>query len=294
MKTAVITGGASGIGLGIGKALARDGASLLIADIDADRLGDAKAELESIGAIVHTVRCDVTEDNELHKLADAAWDKLGQVDLFFNNAGVMPTLKPFLDWDLTDADWVIDVNLRAAMHALQIFARRMVAQDMPSRIIVTASEHSTGTPHIMGAPYTASKQGLIGLCDVVRRELSDHVGLSVLIPGIVRTGLAGSLAHRQPRYGGPVEEQRGATIDFGPDADTVGAFAVERAIAGDYLIVTHPHIVSIAAERGELLADAAAKAMPLDNPEAYDMRPIIDRMFARYNENEKTKEDPGS
>ncbi|WP_350141102.1 SDR family oxidoreductase [Parasphingopyxis sp.] len=279
MHRAVITGGAKGIGLGIAKALADRGAALVIADIDAEAVACAVAELESLGARTHGVPCDVIDDDQLVVLADRAWDELGQVDLFFDNAGVMPALKPFLEWSLADADWVIDVNLRAAMHALQIFGRRMVAQTSPSRIVVTGSEHSTGTPHIMGGPYTASKQGILGLCDVVRRELPDHVGLSVLMPGVVQTSLAGSPAHRQKRYGGPLEESRGAMINFGPDADSFGANAVERVMAGDDFIVSHPHIAKLIAERAELLEAAVSRAMPFDNPDQYDMRRPVERMF---------------
>lgn len=282
MRTAVITGGASGIGLGIARALAKDGARLMIGDIDAERLKNAARDLKKMGAELYAKRCDVTEAADIDRLAACAWDKLGRVDLFFNNAGVMPKLVPFLDMDLADAEWVIDVNLRAVMRALQVFARRLVMQETESRIVVTGSEHSTGTPHVMGAAYTASKHGVLGLCDVVRRELPAHVGLSVLMPGIVRTGLAGALAHRHERYGGPIPSRRGARIDMGPDADAVGAFAVKRVLEGEDMIVTHPHIACIISDRYNLLSEAAARPMSLEDPHALDMRGAVGELFDQY------------
>ena len=185
---AVVTGGGSGIGRGIALALARAGSTVVVADIDPARVVAVATELQSIGVgptrpEAMGVACDVTDRAAVEQLADVAWDRYGHVDLVANNAGVFPHFSSILDLEEDDARWVLDVNLMGVWYGCGVFGKRFVEQGTPAHILNTGSENSVGVPHTHAAIYTASKHAVLGLSDVLRRELPDFVGVSVLCRG---------------------------------------------------------------------------------------------------------------
>ena len=116
----------------------------------------------------------------------------------------------------------------------------------------------------------------MGLSDVLRRELPEFVGVSVLCPGMVRTDLSRSVRHRQERYGGPAET--GAFSDRGMEAEEVGLRAVEGMRRGDFIIVTHPPVRELVEERTEeILAAFDAQAPRFDGDEYLDTRAMMRR-----------------
>src|SRR5262245_19891564 len=104
-KVAVVTGGASGIGRGIGRALAARGADVVLADVDVARASEVARELERAGVRSIALPCDVTERASVEALADRAWTELGRVDILCNNAGV-GVLQPIIDTPVRDAEWI--------------------------------------------------------------------------------------------------------------------------------------------------------------------------------------------
>ena len=119
---------------------------------------------------------------------------------------------------------VLEVNLIGVWHGCAVFGRRFVDQGTPAHIVNTGSEHSLGVPHLRAGAYTASKHAVLGLSDVLRRELPDHVKVSVLCPGIVPSRLAEAARNRPERFGGPLEPDDGPAMpaDTGIPADEVG------------------------------------------------------------------------
>jgi NAD(P)-dependent dehydrogenase (short-subunit alcohol dehydrogenase family) len=151
-KTAVVTGGANGIGRGIAAALADAGSNVVVADIEAANAQGVAQELRERGVRALGARVDVTDASSLEALADLAFRELGAVHLLFNNAGVgaMATVDAVSQGDWA---WVIAVNLSAVYNGVRAFVPRMRAQKEPCHIVNTASEHGLGVPFPVW-PYT--------------------------------------------------------------------------------------------------------------------------------------------
>lgn len=257
-KVAVVTGAASGIGLGIARSLIASGAHVVLADIDGDAAAGAAAELDTGAADAVARALDVSERHQVEDLAAWAWDRFGHVDILVSNAGVIPGIAPLIEVEEQLARWVLEVNLMGAWYGLSAFGRRFVAQGTSAHLLMTGSEHSLGMPHTGAGFYTASKHALLALSDVLRHELPDFVTVSVLCPGVVRTNLASSAVHRPARFGGPGEGR--PPIEVGMNPDDVGRLAVEGMCRGDFLITTHPEVRMIAAERADEVAAAFDRA----------------------------------
>jgi NAD(P)-dependent dehydrogenase (short-subunit alcohol dehydrogenase family) len=178
------------------------------------------------------------------------------VDVVANNAGVFPRFASVLDTDETEARWVLEVNLMGVWHGCAAFGRRFVEQGTPAHVLNTGSENSVGIPHTHAAFYTASKHGVLALSDVLRRELPDFVGVSVLCPGMVDTDLAASPGRRHDRFGGPGERNPWLSLEGGMDPVEVGELAVAGMRRGDFLIMTHASVRQLTDARAEDVAAA--------------------------------------
>jgi len=255
-SVAVVTGGGSGIGRGIALALARAGGDVVVADLEAARAESVAEELRAQGVDASGVACDVTDRDAVEELAASAWERHGHVDVIVNNAGVFPRFASVLDTDEAEARWVLEVNLMGVWFGCAAFGRRFVEQGTPAHILNTGSENSVGIPHTHAAFYTASKHAVLALSDVLRRELPDFVGVSVLCPGMVDTSLATSPRHRPDRFGGPADDNPWLSLDGGMDPEDVGQLAVDGMRRGDFVIMTHPPVREIADARHRDVVDA--------------------------------------
>ena len=282
-KSAVVTGGGNGIGRALCLALAGEGVNVAVADIDVAVAEAVADESRSAGVEAVGIATDVTDQDAVTALAEAAWRAFGSVEILVNNAGVMHAAAPLAATAAADFDWVFAVNVRGAMNGIRAFVPRFVASGRESRVVSTASEHALGVPHIGGGLYTASKHALLGLSDVLRREVPEHVKVSVLCPGIVASTLWRASERRQAVYGGAAtaSEAAGAFMNqVGMPADEVAARAVEGIRKGDFYIVTHPHAVGIAQARwSELEAAFATQAPRREGDARYDLEPVMRQLM---------------
>ena len=187
-KTAVVTGGASGIGLGIAGALTGAGMRVAIADVEDTALERARASLAGSAGDVLAVRVDVTDREALAAAADRVEEAFGTVHVLCNNAGVLVggsiDEMAYADWD-----WVLGVNVRGVINGLQTFLPRIAAHGEGGHIVNTASLAGMSTARGMSV-YTASKFAVVGLTEALRADLADSgIGVSVLCPGVVDTNI---------------------------------------------------------------------------------------------------------
>ncbi|MFH2012355.1 MAG: SDR family NAD(P)-dependent oxidoreductase [Pseudomonadota bacterium] len=190
-KVAVITGGASGIGYGIARRCVKEGAKVVLVDVNQKALTEAKSELEAAGATVFTMSADISKASDMEQLAQKTLDNFGEVHLLFNNAGVGVPGPQIWETTLSDWEWVINVNLWGLIHSLRIFVPIMLKQDTECHIVNTASMAGLISPAGYGA-YNASKHGVVALSETLHHELTKlqaKIKISVLCPGAVSTNI---------------------------------------------------------------------------------------------------------
>jgi NAD(P)-dependent dehydrogenase (short-subunit alcohol dehydrogenase family) len=201
-RTAVITGAGSGFGLETARMAARQGMNVVMADVQADALGRAVAEIAALGAAVLPFRLDVSRAVEVEALGEATFARFGVPHLVFNNAGVG---SGGLIWEhsLADWEWVIGVNVMGVAHGVRVFTPRMLeaAKADPAyegHIVNTASMAGLLNPPNMGV-YNVSKHAVVSLSETLYQDLSlvtDQVTASVLCPYFVATGIHQSHRNR--------------------------------------------------------------------------------------------------
>lgn len=193
-KTAVITGGGSGIGLAMCRVFADEGMNVVIVDNLEDRAKAAAEELstKNVGAL--PLKCDVADAAAVEAMADAVYRQFGAAHLLCNNAGVVQ-FGPVCDAPLDDWDWLFKVNLWGVVNCIRTFVPRMRAQGGEAHIVNTSSLSGTFAVPGLGV-YTASKYAVMGISETMRMELKrDNIGVSVLCPGPVRSRI-GETARR--------------------------------------------------------------------------------------------------
>ena len=199
-KTAFVTGGASGIGLALGRAFAQSGMKVMLADIEAETLQAAVSSLKEIGPDVRGTVCDVADPVSVERAAQATFDAFGHAHIVCNNAGVAAGG----GIDLISLDnwrWVLDVNLMGVLHGVRSFLPHMRRHGEAGHIVNTAS--MAGMNGGIGfSPYAASKFAVVAMSEGLAAQLKPHgIGVSVLCPSFVRTGIGESARNRPERYG---------------------------------------------------------------------------------------------
>ena len=245
-KTAVITGGASGIGLATARRFAAAGANLVLGDIEEETLASVTDELRGEGASVISQRTDVTIESEVEALRDAALRHFGAVHVIFNNAGVAAGAAvgtPTSVWR-----WVLDVDLYGVVYGLNAFVPLMLEQN-EGHIVNTASLAGLAGAPGMG-PYCAAKFAVVGLSESLFHELAmsgKDVHVSVLCPGFVRTRIHESsrnmpsdlVSYNDDPAAKVIADMAREAVNAGIDAADVAA-AVERAVrTQEFWILPH-------------------------------------------------------
>jgi NAD(P)-dependent dehydrogenase (short-subunit alcohol dehydrogenase family) len=227
-KVAVITGGASGIGLAAAMAFARLGMRVCIADIGEPKLSEAAAVLTKAApggaAGVMSMVADVSNVDDVKRLEAAVRGKFGGTDVLMNNAGIQPgstMFGPAENWSR-----ILAVNLWGVIHGSQVFAPVMIARGRPGLIINTGSKQGITTPP--GDPaYNVSKAGVKAFTEALQHELRNTgdgtLSAHLLIPGFVFTGLTAKGRTEKPDAAWTPEQ----TVDF----------MIERINAGDFYIL---------------------------------------------------------
>jgi NAD(P)-dependent dehydrogenase (short-subunit alcohol dehydrogenase family) len=203
-KAAVVTGGGSGIGMGLAKELAQQGASVAVADINLDNARKVADEINVAGGKAVAIHCDVCERDSIRKMKDEATAALGPIQLVFANAGAT-SFDPLMDMSDDDVDWIIQVNLMGVMYTTRAFLPDMIAAG-GGHICATASMAGLLPGWIpVHTPYSAAKAGIIGLMMNLQLEMKEHnVFTTSYCPGGVATGMkANNATYRPARFGGP-------------------------------------------------------------------------------------------
>ena len=260
-KVAFVTGGASGIGLEIGRVLMEQGAQVMLADRDAAGLAAAKADL---GA-VQTVVCDVSDAASVQAAADATIAAFGKVHIVVNNAGVSiagsPGRTPLKDWQ-----WIVDINLMGVVYGVEIFTPLIKSHGEGGYIVNTASMSGHLATQQLGA-YTATKFAVVGYSESLAQDLAPHgIGVSVLCPGWVKTdinkaheGRPSGSAHDADVANAPGIQMVTQAVEQGLPPRHVAEWTIESMQAGRFYIFTHPSMRRWIQKRAALVdADYAA------------------------------------
>lgn len=186
-KTAIVTGGASGIGAEIARAFAREGAAVCVADINLEAAHRLAADLGG-AARAMAVRLDVTDEADVQRGVDVAAARLGGIDILVSNAGIQH-LDEIVDVSFANWKRMLAIHLDGAFLTARACLRHMYAQKRGGTILLTGSVHSKEAS-VKKGPYAVAKHGLLGLCRVVAKEGAPHgVRSNVICPGFVRTPL---------------------------------------------------------------------------------------------------------
>ena len=265
-KVAVVTGGASGIGRAMVDRFLTEGMQVVVADVEAAALDAAMAELRDHGDRVRAVVTDVSDEASVEALARAAVDTFGTVHLLCNNAGVSTFGR---SWKFRSRDWawVLGVNLWGVIHGIRTFLPILLDQG-EGHVVNTSSMVGVSTQGGL-APYSVSTAGVVALSEALDLELRDlgtEVGVSVLLPGFVRTRIGESERNR------PEADRRtaiGATVsgllDVGSQPAEVADQVVRAVQEGRFWIVTHPELlVGVELRTASILEGRRPEAIDLD------------------------------
>lgn len=262
--SAVITGGASGIGLAIAAQLGSKGARIVLADLPGDKFDAALAQLAAAGVEVHGLACDVSDLGQVESMADQAFAALGRIDLVLNNAGVGGPRGKLWEVDPAVARRHFDINFWGVWHGCRAFAPRLAAQDSPSAIYNTASENALFCAVAHSGAYVAAKHAVLGLTESLREDLPEHVQAGTLIPGWVHTAI------------GP-----DAVMRHGMSVERFAEIVVPQFAARERFVVAHAYNAVRVHERIDALDAAfAAYAPRYPGDDEYDVRTVAARMRA--------------
>jgi len=266
-RVAVVTGGGSGIGAGIARALAGRGMKLVIADVDEEAAHRVAAELEAGGGRACAVRVDVARPEDLERLAETAWARFGGTHVLCNNAGVaqggvLHELGPH-DWR-----WLWSVNVEGVVNGCRAFVPRLLEQGGLAHVVNTASVGGFLSGPVLGM-YSATKYAVVAYSEALRLELADcGIGVSVLCPGWTDTHLGRASRNRPAELGTAPDGLEIITpgMSEGLHPDAVGRHAL-RGIEEDALYVfTHPEFGPLLRERFDRVLAAVERAKQPPGP----------------------------
>jgi 3-hydroxybutyrate dehydrogenase len=250
-KVAIVTGAASGIGLEIARAYAREGAKIAIADLKQDAAESAAKEIKNAGGQAIAVAMDVTNEAQVDAGVEATVKALGGVDVLVSNAGIQ-IISPVQDLSLSDWRKMLAIHLDGAFLTTRACLRHMYKSGRGGSVIYMGSVHSKEASPLK-APYVTAKHGLIGLCKVVAKEGAKYnVRANVICPGFVRTPLVDKQIPEQAKELGiseadvikkvmlkeTVDGEFTTTADVAECAVLFGSFAT-NALTGQSIVVSH-------------------------------------------------------
>lgn len=255
---AVVTGAASGIGLGMARAFTGAGMKVMLADIEADPLERARAELAGKGHDVASHQVDVSKLDQVQALADATVARFGKVNLICNNAGV-GTAAPVGKTSIEDWRWTLDIDLWGPIYGVHVFLP-LIEEAGEGHLNSTASMAGLLAGGSLGA-YNVAKHGVVALMASLARDLriaKSPITASVLCPGPINTNIvhsdrnrpAESLAeHIETPQGERFWQMLTDSLRSGMDPDEVGKLVLDSMRADRFWILTHPEMASMVEEQ---------------------------------------------
>jgi NAD(P)-dependent dehydrogenase (short-subunit alcohol dehydrogenase family) len=245
-KTAIVTGAASGIGLGIAKALASAGANIVLADLRPEPLEAARQTIEALGVRAIAVTVDVSDAASVQAAGDAALKEFGALHIVCNNAGVAMHGTPLEQVTAQEWDWVIGVNIKGVINGIRTFVPMIRAHGQGGHVVNTGSVSSlfVREGRNQGA-YAMTKYAILALSEALDQELQGTgIGVSILCPGGVNTAIFDSAATRPDRFGGSYQRpgQEALKAGFAAEAlspDTVGRRVLQGIRDDEFYILTH-------------------------------------------------------
>jgi len=280
-RTAFITGGASGMGLGMAHAFGSAGMNVMLADMREDRLAEAKEALTRKNVHVDTLRVDVSDRAAMAHAARETVARFGKVHVAVANAGV-GIIGRVRDASYDDWDWSNGVNLGGVVNTIQSFLPIIRAQGEGGHIIANASMAGL-TPVAHGGVYSVQKSAVVAIMESLYAELREEgIGASVVCPGMTRTNIGETLKLRPERYGDhgikvslPGGPPPGAApdgpppmnpMDFAMDPMEVGERTLRGMLADDLYILTHNEFADEIAAQFQPILDAMPPAQPMPPP----------------------------
>jgi len=268
-KVALITGGGSGIGAALGRALAAEGARVAVADIHLESARATAEQVAAAGGSAIALQLDVTRPEECRSAVAETERRLGPIDILCSNAGVVGAVKPLTELPVDYMRWLYEVNVFGGMNAIQAVVPKMQARGA-GHVLITASMAGFGSLPRMG-DYCSSKHAMIALAEVLRLELAGSgVGVSVLCPAAVSTGLSDTTRRQLPGA-----FAQALDID-GPLAQSIKAAATEKS--GGVMTADEAASIALAALRRDqfyIFTHAAgrerASARAREADEAFDL-----------------------
>ncbi len=264
-KRAFVTGGASGIGLGIAKVLVERGAQVMLADLRQDHIDDALAEFAGGGRsnVVSALQLDVTNREKYREAAQQMLDEFGGIDILVNNAGV-GLEGPIVSATYADYDFGFGVNVGGVINGFVEFLPQMLAHGRGGHIVSTASLAAEVVMPSHLAIYAASKAAVCHYCEAVKGELSEHdIGVSILLPGPVKSRIHEAQQNRPEHLregsGFAASEARlGRRIvgDNWMEPEDAGQLVADGILANQTYIVTHGFYKDAMRARAEAVLDA--------------------------------------
>lgn len=268
-RTAVISGGAEGIGLSIAKALGEQKMNIVLADIDEKNLLKSAAELESLGIPVLATLLDVADEMQWKSVAEKAVKRFGKVHMVVNNAGVGGDSGPIENQETEGWQWALGVNLMGVVYGAKVMTPLIKDHGEGGWILNVASMAGMGGVPYSGV-YTASKAAVVALSESWAAELKDkRIGVSVLCPAFVQTRIYDSERNRPDKYKSEnyqienessFSKQTKQMVKDGIDVSIVGKRVVEAINHGELYIFTHPNYRQVNQQRFNGIDEAFARS----------------------------------
>jgi NAD(P)-dependent dehydrogenase (short-subunit alcohol dehydrogenase family) len=267
-KVAVVTGAASGIGLGLAERFARAGLHVVLADVEQAALDAAEQKVAALGVSTLAVLTDVSDEAAVHALAAAAVDRFGTVHVVCNNAGVSPVGDPW-SGPISAWKWVFGVNLWGVIYGIRAFLPVLAAQ-REGHIVNTASV--AGLIPGAGPIYDATKHAVVAISENLYQAMKLAglaVGVSVLCPGFVRTGLLDAdrnwpaiLGELPADPAGSIRQLFRSGVEQGMSPSAVADLVANAITAGRFWVLTHPEHTQRALARWQSIAEGVNPQVP--------------------------------
>ncbi len=264
-KTAVISGGAEGIGLAIAKSLGAQGMNLVLADIDNKKLEQASVELEQLDIPVLTVALDVSEESQWHNVAIRAKERFKTIHMLVNNAGIGGGSGALESQNSKDWEWAINVNLMGVLFGAKAIVPLIKEHGEGGWLVNVGSMAGMGGVPYSGA-YTATKSAVVALSESWAGELSSSgIHVAVLCPAFVQTRIYESERNRQSKYASEKSKSENDrsflnsaanAVKNGIDPSIVGERLIEALNQGEFYVFTHPNYRPVVQQRSKLIDEA--------------------------------------